>query len=67
MELRYLGDRVSAGRGYETYVTARTRCRWITFMECGELLHGRRFPLKLIAAVYKSHVWPAILYGTEEW
>ena len=24
-------------------MTARTRCGWAKIMECGELLHGRRF------------------------
>ena len=36
-------------------------------MECGELLHGRRFCLKQKGAVYKSCVRPAILYGSEPW
>ena len=33
----YLGDRVSAGGGYEATVTARTICGWIVFRECDEL------------------------------
>ena len=38
------------------------------FRECGELQHGRRFPLRLKeAVVYKSCVGPAILYGGEAW
>ena len=36
-------------------------------MECGKLLYGRRFPLRLKGAVYKSEVRPAILYGSEAW
>ena len=66
-EFTYLGDRVSAGGGCEAAVTARTRCGWVKFMECGELLYGRRFPLRLKGAVYKSYVTPAILYGSEAW
>ena len=34
-------------------------------MECSELLHGKRFFLKLKLAVYKHYVRPAILYGSE--
>ena len=49
-----IGDRVGAGGGCEAAVTARMRCGWVKFMESGELLYGRRFPLKLIAAVYMS-------------
>ena len=36
-------------------------------MECGELLDGRRFPLRLKAAVYESYRWPTILYVSEAW
>ena len=37
-------------------MTARTRCGWVKFRECGGLLHGRIFPLKLKEAVHKSYV-----------
>ena len=46
-EFTYLSDRVSAGGGCEPAVTARTRSGWVKLRECGELLYGRRFPLKL--------------------
>ena len=46
-EVTYNGDRVSAGGGCEAALTARTRCKWAKLRECGELLCGRRFPLKL--------------------
>ena len=42
----YLGDKVSAGGGCEAAVTARTRCGWVKFRKCGELLYGRRFHLR---------------------
>ena len=64
-EFTYLGDRVSASGGCEAAVTVRTRCGWVKLMECGELLNGRRFHLKLKWAVYESYVWPAILYGSK--
>ena len=64
-EFTYLGDRVSASGGCEAAVTARTRCGWAELRECGELLYGRRFPLKLKGAVNKCYVRPAILYGSE--
>ena len=66
-EFTYLGDRVSAGGGCETAVTARTSCGWAKFRECGELLYGRRYPLRLKGAVDKSYVRPAMLYGSEAW
>ena len=46
-------------------VTARTRCGWVNFGECGELLYGRRFPLRLKEAIYWSSVRPVILYGSQ--
>ena len=42
-------------------MTARTRCGWAMFRDCGELLYGRRFPLRLNGAVNTSYVRPAIL------
>ena len=62
MYVTYLGDRVSAGGGCEAAVTARTRCGWVKY---SELLYGRRFPLRLKGAVYKSYIRTAILYGSE--
>ena len=32
---------VSAGGGCEAVITARIRCGWVKFKECGELLFGR--------------------------
>ena len=66
-EFTYLGDSLSACGGYDIAVTARKRCGWVKFRECGELLNDRRFPLKLKGAVHKSYVRPAILYGSDEW
>ena len=66
-EFAYIGDRGSAVRGCEAAVTARTRCTWIRFRECSDLLYGRRFPLMLKGVVYKSNVRLAILFGSEVW
>ena len=63
----YLGDRVSVGAGCEAAVTVRARCWCVKFRECSELLCGRRFPIDLKVAVYKSYVRTAILYGSEAW
>ena len=65
-EFTYLGNRVSAGGGCVTDVTARTRCGWVKFKECSDLLYGRRIPLELIGAVYDRYVSPAIPCGSEE-
>ena len=60
-EFTCLGDRVSAGGGCEAAVTARTRCGCVKLSECGELLYGRRFHLRLKWAVYENYARPAIL------
>ena len=66
-EFTYLGDRVSASGGCEAAVTARTRSGWVKLRECGELVYGSRFPLKLKGAVHKSYIRPTILHGHKAW
>ena len=46
-------------------MTVRTGCGWVKYREGGELLYGRRFPLKQKRTVYKSYVRTAILYRSE--
>ena len=58
---------MSKGGGYESAVVARTRCWWVKFGECGELLYGMEFPLRLKRAVCWSYVRPVILHGSESW
>ena len=48
-------------------MTARTRCGWVKFWECSELLYGRRCHLMLNKAVYRSYVRSAILHESEAW
>ena len=66
-EFTYLCDMVCASGGCEAAVTARTRCGWVRLTECGELWHGRRFPLRIKGTAHKIIVRPAILYGREAW
>ena len=66
-EFTYLDERVRAGGGCGAAVTTRTRCGWVNFRECSDLLYGMRFLLWPKGAVYESYVWPAILYGSEAW
>ena len=63
----YLGDRLNATGGCEAPVTARVRIGWVRFRECGELLLGNRFPLKMKGTVYRCYVRSAILCGSETW
>ena len=62
----YLGDRLNASGGCETAVTSRVRIGWMKFRECGELLRGRRFSLKMKGMVYGTCVRSAMLYGSME-
>ena len=34
---------------------------------CGELLYGKRYPLKLKGVVCKNYVGPKIMYGSKAW
>ena len=62
-----MGDRLNASGGCESAVTARARFGWVKFRECGELLHGKRFSLKMKGRVYRTCVRSAMLYGSETW
>ena len=48
-------------------VVAVTICGRLKHRVCSELLHGKRFLLKLKQTVYKSSVRPVILCGSEAW
>ena len=63
----YLGVIVSTSGGCEPAVTLRAGCGCLMFSECGRLLHRNRFPLWLKETVYKSYLWPDILYRSEAW
>ena len=43
----YLGDMLNASGGCEVAVTARVRIGWVRFKECGKLLLGNSFPLRM--------------------
>ena len=62
-----LGDRLNASGGCEAAVTARVRIGCVRFRECGELLLGNRFPLKMKDKVYRRCVRSTILCGRETW
>ena len=61
----YLGDRLNASGGCEAAVTARVRIGWVRFRECGKLLLGNRFPLKMEGKVYPCCKRSAMLHGSE--
>ena len=62
-----MGDRLNASGGCEAAVTARVRIGWVRFRQCGELLLGNRFPLKMKGKVYRCCARSAILHGSETW
>ena len=62
-----MGDRLNSSGGCEVAVTARVRIGWVRFRECGELLLGNRFLLRMKGKVYRCCVRSAILYGRETW
>ena len=58
---------MNASDGSEAALTARMRIGWIQFTECGELLYGRKFSLKMKGRIYQSCVRLVMLYGSETW
>ena len=50
----YLEDRSNASRGCETAVTKIMRNEWKRFRECGELLLGRRFLMRMKEKIHQS-------------
>ena len=63
----YLGDRLNASGGCASAVTARIRIGWVKFRECGEMLCGRRYSMKIKGRIYRSCIRSAMLYGSETW
>ena len=49
-----LGDRLNTGGGSKAVVTARTKIGWVKFRECGEVLYGKHFSLRLKEKVYQN-------------
>ena len=63
----YMGDRLSTSGGCEAAIAARVSISWVRFRECGELLLGNRFPLRMKGKVYCCSIRSAILYGSKGW
>ena len=59
----YLGDRLNGES--EAAITARMRIGWMKFRECGELLYGRTFSLRMKERICRSCVRSAMLYGSK--
>ena len=55
-EFTYQGDSVRIGGTLEAVMAARAKLGSVMLRECGEMLHGRIFPLKPKGTVYKSCV-----------
>ena len=60
-------DRLNANGGRETAVTSRVRIGWMKFRECGELLRGTRFSLRMKGMVHRSCLTSSMLYESETW
>ena len=62
-----LGSALNTSDGSEMAVAARTRIAWMRFQECGEVLHGRKFLLKMKKKLYQNCVRSILLYENETW
>ena len=63
----YLKVRLKASGRSEAAVAVRTRIGRIKFRECGELLYGRKFSLKMKGRICQSCITSAMLYGSKTW
>mgnify|MGYP003401710716 FL=1 len=63
----YLGDKLNAGGGCLSAVTARIRAGWKKFKELSGVLCGKRWSLKLKGRVYRVCVRTVMVYGGETW
>ena len=63
----YLGDKLNAGGGCLSAVTARVCVGWVKFRELSGMLCGRKWSARMKGRVYKACVRAAIVYGGETW
>ena len=63
----YLGDKLNAGGGCLSAVTARIRAGWKKFKELSGVLCGKKWSLKLKGMVYRACVKTVMVYGGETW
>ena len=63
----YLGDKLNAGGGCLSAVTARVRVGWMKFRDLSGVLCGRKWSVKMKGRVYKACVRAAMIYGGETW
>ena len=66
-DFSYLGNRIKSGGGCDAVATSRTRLEWLKFRDSLNLLHGKKFPLKIKGGVHKSCMRSAMHYGSETW
>jgi len=57
------GNGLNVCGGYEITMMTRTRMNWTKFQECGELLHGKWFPLKFKEKIYRFCIRSVMLYA----
>ena len=63
----YLGGGLNATGGCETAVTAGSEIGWMGFGECGGMLKGRRFSLRMKGKICRSCVGSTVLCGGGAW
>ncbi len=63
----YLGDKLNAGGGCLSAITARVRVGWTKFRELSGVLCGRKWSVKMKGRLYKACVRTAMVYGGETW
>ena len=65
----YSGNKLNAGGGCLSAMTARVRVGWMKFRElsAGAVLCGRKWSMKMKGKVYRLCVKAAMVYGSKTW
>ena len=61
----YLGNALNARGGSKMTIMAKIRIGWMRFRKCKEVLHKRRFLLKIKKKVYEICIRSTVFYGSE--
>uniref|UniRef100_A0A914UZ20 Reverse transcriptase domain-containing protein n=1 Tax=Plectus sambesii TaxID=2011161 RepID=A0A914UZ20_9BILA len=64
---KYLGSVLSEEGNIDADVKARMACGWLKWRECSGVLCDKKMPLRLKVKIYRTVVWPALMYGSECW
>jgi hypothetical protein len=63
----YLGSMLQKDGDIDEDVSYRIKAGWLKWRQASGVLSGPWVPLKLKGKLYKTVIWPTMLYGVECW